>query len=54
MKKVYILAMTLLLCSCKGFVAGDFDEKRERLHNTGRGEEYCQQFPDRCYKGIPW
>ena len=53
MKKILIALSTILLLSA--CVAGDFEEKRERLHNMGK-EDICQQNPQRCIKGtnIDW
>lgn len=46
-----ILWTVLLLSGC---VIGKFPENRERMHNMGTDEKFCQQHPDRCYQGIPW
>ncbi len=50
--KKFILLFLLFLIGC--VVAGDFSEDRNRLHELGRDEAYCQKNPDRCVNGIPW
>ncbi len=52
MKKVLLLILTLTLSGC--FTAGDFPEKRERLHEIGHEENYCEQKPERCIQGVQW
>ncbi len=52
MKKFIMLVMVLILSGC--FTAGDFPEKRERLHNMGHEDDYCQKNPDRCINGVQW
>lgn len=54
MKKLLALALLIVLCGCKCFVAGDFSKKRNHLHDMGNEKEYCAQNPDRCIKDVPW
>lgn len=44
--------MLMFLTGC--VVAGDFPEKRKRLHELGNDETYCAQNPDKCINGMPW
>ena len=50
--KKFLLFFLLFLNGC--VVAGDFPENRNRLHNLGKDEAYCEKNPDRCIKGVPW
>lgn len=51
MKRVLVaLLLTVICCGC---TVGEFDEKRNRLHNMGR-EGVCEQDPSRCVDGVPW
>lgn len=52
MKKFIMLVMVLVLSGC--FTAGDFPEKRLKLHEMGHEDDYCQRNPDRCINGVPW
>ena len=53
MKQILMTILTILLVS--SCVAGNFEEKRDRLHNMGK-ENICQQNPQRCINGtnIDW
>ena len=52
MKKVLLLIALILLNSC--VIVGNFSEDREKLHQMGKEDDYCQRKPDRCYLGTPW
>lgn len=52
MKKVFLFLMMIILNAC--VVSGDFTERRNRLHELGRDDAYCQKNPDKCVDGIPW
>ncbi len=52
MKKVFLLFVITMLGAC--VVSGDFPENRNRLHELGRDDVYCQKNPDKCIDGIPW
>jgi hypothetical protein len=51
---VFYLLISIFVASC---AAGEFGEKRNRLHNMGQ-EDICIRHPERCItiegKQIPW
>ena len=51
MKKLGILALMLVLGGC---VAGEFESKRNRLHEMNSDKEICEKNPDRCINGVAW
>lgn len=52
MKKFVVLLLLLGVAAC--VEAGAFSEKRNRLHQLGQEEDYCQRNPDRCVDGVAW
>lgn len=52
MKKIILAIMLFSLGGC--LVAGDFAERRNRLHEIGNNPDYCEKHPDRCVQGVPW
>lgn len=50
--KKFLMAL-LLVMVVSGCTAGQFEEKRNRLHNMGR-EGICEQDASRCVDGVPW
>ncbi|MBQ8870543.1 MAG: hypothetical protein IJ019_04115 [Alphaproteobacteria bacterium] len=54
MKKFILFSLLLMLCACKGIVAGDLSEKRSRLYEVGNEDDYCKNNPKRCINGVPW
>lgn len=54
MKKCILFMLLILLCACKGIVAGEMSESRKRLYEIGNEEDYCDKNPDRCIKGVKW
>ena len=51
MKKVIMLICLLGLWGCG---AGNFHEKRNRLHARKSDMEICEKNPDRCISGVAW
>ncbi len=51
MKKVIMLICLLGLWGC---VAGNFPEKRNRLHEMNSDKEICEKNPDRYISGVAW
>lgn len=51
MKKILLFVSLLVLAGC---VAGDFEEKREHLHNVNSDQEICARMPERCISGVAW
>ena len=49
MKKVFLFAVLLALCSCQ---VGDFEPHRNQLHELNKSD--CSQTPERCINGYPW
>lgn len=52
MKKIMIVFLLFLICGC--VEAGAFSEKRNRLHQLGQEDNYCEKNPDRCIDGVAW
>ena len=52
MKKLMLVITLLFLYGCVN--VGEFPENRERMHNYGNDNDYCQQHPKRCFQGMPW
>lgn len=52
MRKFLLLIMILTIAGC--VTVGKFPEKRNRLHEIGQEEDYCQKYPDRCIDGVAW
>lgn len=52
MKKLICFIVMLAISGC--ISAGSFSEKRNRLHEMGHEDTYCEQNPNRCVNGVPW
>lgn len=52
MKKLIVFLMLFAVCGC--VTVGKFPEKRNRLHELGNEESYCEKNPDRCIDGVAW
>lgn len=55
MKKFILLVAIFTLFGCKSNVieVGDFEEKRQSLHER-HNYEICETQPERCINGVPW
>jgi hypothetical protein len=53
MKKIAVLLFVVLLSGCH-VTAGDFKENRNRIHDMGQDDAYCEANPDRCVHNVPW
>ncbi|MBQ1612579.1 MAG: hypothetical protein II085_03800 [Alphaproteobacteria bacterium] len=51
MNKFLVFISLLLLAGC---VAGDFNEKRQRLYEMNSDKEICEKYPERCISGVSW
>ncbi len=51
MKKLILFVCFFFLFGC---TVGEFPENRNRLHERGRNESFCQQHPKHCVDGVQW
>lgn len=52
MKKLILMLAVLAVAGC--VVVGEFPKNREKLHEMGHEQDYCQKNPDRCVEGVAW
>ncbi len=53
MQRVLLVLAILLISSCSEFMANHISSERQELYDYNNNQEFCQQYPDRCYKNIP-